>query len=281
MKTVVNFMPVNFRSKGQFELVENFSIRSFLSTRSDRFLYRVNTILIVFFLFSSIPTSAQSNSELGIEAYGKSDFHQAIQYFTLALEETPNSPEVLYNLGNTHFKNNELGKAIVFWKRSLQVNPGCEDAQQNLNLAYEQRKDKIDAAPAYSLKMWPSTVLSNSKPSLWGVLALITLFLTAILFLLSHFKRNRNFISLLVGGSLTIIFTALGIFNHNVLTPTNQAVIIQREIDVQTEPKISSTAFVLHEGTEVTILNELEGWLEISIPSGNTGWVSKTSVLIV
>jgi len=51
------------------------------------------------------------------------------------------------------------------------------------------------------------------------------------------------------------------------------------KVSVVSEPALDGTeVFILHEGTKVKINRILNGWLEISIPDGKTGWLEKRSL---
>jgi len=68
-------------------------------------------------------------------AYRLSDFNYATKQYTLALLKASSDAEKfksLYNLANSHYKNNEFIKAIETYKYLLIYNPESEEAQGNL-----------------------------------------------------------------------------------------------------------------------------------------------------
>jgi SH3-like domain-containing protein len=65
----------------------------------------------------------------------------------------------------------------------------------------------------------------------------------------------------------------------NYATTTTHAIILDSTVDILSAPSSgSSQLFVLHEGTKVKIKDQTEGWLEISLPNGNQGWIVIKSV---
>ncbi|WP_373075411.1 SH3 domain-containing protein, partial [Zeaxanthinibacter enoshimensis] len=62
----------------------------------------------------------------------------------------------------------------------------------------------------------------------------------------------------------------------------NPAIIFEEEVVVRAEPnQRSSEAFVLHEGTKVQALEELDGWQKIRLADGKTGWVQGNAMRLL
>ena len=56
-------------------------------------------------------------------------------------------------------------------------------------------------------------------------------------------------------------------------------IILSPTVSVVSEPSLSGTeVFIIHEGTKVKINRSLDGWMEISLADGKTGWL-KSDVL--
>jgi len=215
----------------------------------------------------------------GIEAYRANNFTSALEAFTA--EPDSLSYEWNYNIANTYYKNNALGSAILHWKKALRLNPGYIQAEENITIARTKLVDKIDPSPAYNFAIVPTNLLSNTQPYFWGILALIC-FTIALIILILKFASTQRYTKLgtpfLVVG---LVCGLIGVWNNAILSSSSQAIILEKEIDIQTQPSLSTTAFVLHEGTEVKIVNEEGLWYEIEIPSGNSGWIQKQSLGVI
>jgi uncharacterized protein YgiM (DUF1202 family) len=60
------------------------------------------------------------------------------------------------------------------------------------------------------------------------------------------------------------------------LKETNEGVVLAPSVYVKSSPdKESLDAFILHEGTKFTILDNLSNWTKIKIANGNIGWVEE------
>ncbi|MGB5667625.1 MAG: SH3 domain-containing protein, partial [Maribacter sp.] len=66
---------------------------------------------------------------------------------------------------------------------------------------------------------------------------------------------------------------------YNDFKAEQPAIIFANEVRIKSEPnERSEQIFVLHEGTKVNILEELNEWKKIKIVDGKTGWVTSESI---
>ena len=54
---------------------------------------------------------------------------------------------VLYNLANAHFKNNQLGSAILCYEKAQRLAPHDREISENLNFARTRIADKVERPP--------------------------------------------------------------------------------------------------------------------------------------
>ena len=60
------------------------------------------------------------------------------------------------------------------------------------------------------------------------------------------------------------------------LVGTPRAVVLKPSVDALAGPGMNNASlFTLHEGTTVEIEAEREGWLQVALPNGLTGWVAR------
>jgi len=75
---------------------------------------------------------------------------------------------------------------------------------------------------------------------------------------------------------------ALTLRNKNLVYDSGKAVIFSPVVNGKSSPDDSGTdLFVLHEGTKVTIEDEVGDWYEIRLSDGNKGWVPGNSLEII
>lgn len=217
-------------------------------------------------------------------AYSNGSYREAIALYETLLSEGVHSDKLYYNLGNSWFKQGRMGKAILNYNRALLLDPMDEDTQYNLAMANARIVDKIDAVPEFFLKGWLRDLGLLLSSNAWAVLGLVFLGLTfaaVILWLLSNTLTLRK-----VGfyGGLTTLILCLACtfyahFQRTRLLYSPEAVVMNLVAPVKSSPGSGSKdIFVLHEGTKVRMLEQLDGWTEIVLSDGNKGWITSNAI---
>ena len=100
-----------------------------------------NKILYIFisFLFS-VPNNVIDSYEFGLSSYKESNYKLAIHEFESIIGCDWYSEELLYNLGNSYYKNHDISNAIWAYEQTLEINPRNKDALFNLELAKSSTK---------------------------------------------------------------------------------------------------------------------------------------------
>lgn len=220
-------------------------------------------------------------------AYINGDFHEAAAAYELILDMGLSSVKLYYNLANACFKEEQLGKAILYYHRALRLAPGNDDIRHNLSVAEARAKDNIEAIPEFFLTTWMRDLRHTMSCTVWGVISLaalagmLTLFLV---YLLSQRMRWRKtgFYGTLAAGVIFVITAWCAAGERREMLDQSQAVVMHASIPVKSSPDKSSTdIFLLHEGTVVTITGELDSWVEITIADGKKGWVENRVIEVI
>ncbi|MCC8062367.1 MAG: SH3 domain-containing protein, partial [Rikenellaceae bacterium] len=118
----------------------------------------------------------------------------------------------------------------------------------------------------------------------WAVLGLVFLgitFAAVILWLLARTLALRKIG--FYGGIVSLVFcmtaTFYAHFQRGRLLYGGEAVVMNLVAPVKSSPGAGSKdIFVLHEGTKVRMLGQLDGWTEIVLSDGNKGWISTGAI---
>lgn len=220
-------------------------------------------------------------------AYINNDFHRAIKSYEQLLTQGLSSAKLYYNLGNAYFKDNQLGRAILCYRRALRLAPGNDDIRYNLSVAEARTKDTIEQIPEFFLSEWLRAVRHTMSCTAWSLLSLgmLTIALVSVLlFLLAQQLtwRKVGFYGALATGLLFVITTIFAAGERREMLDRTQAVVLSNSAAVKSSPdKSSADLFVLHEGTLVRITDQLDDWYEISIADGKKGWLDSRKIEII
>ncbi len=247
------------------------------------------TIILTALLLISVVVGATAQTsaecwEAGNKAYIEGNYDKAIEEYTAILDGGEYSMKLYYNLANAYFKKGANGKAILYYNKALRIAPSQEDIRHNLALAEAQTKDRITAIPEFFLNRWLRTVRNSMSCMACSVLSLVAfgvLLAFALLFLLASRLRWRKlgFYGALCAFVLFVVMTSFAVSSRNDMLSHNEAIVMGSAISVKSSPDRSATdLFVLHEGTKVKVLSEVDEWVEVVIADGKKGWTESKNI---
>jgi len=221
--------------------------------------------------------------EKGTDAYKAGDYESALAFFEEA-ESKSTGFAINYNLGNTHFKLNNIKESILYYERALKYEPANEDVIYNLRLANDLIVDRIENLPKSKLNRWWRDFRFGMGPDGWGFIAIMLAILASVLLLIYSFRfrpgvRRFGFYGGLIAVGLMICAITLAQSAKNFRVNNISGVIFTDKVDVKSEPRSESLdILVLHAGTKVDIIDREGDWYEIQIASGDRGWLKAETI---
>lgn len=218
------------------------------------------------------------------EAYIAGDFARAEELYERIVADDKQSLKLYFNLANACFKQNKLGKAILYYNRALQLSPADEDVRHNLAIAESMTKDRIDQVPEFFLKTWMRTVRNTLSCRSWTIVSLAMLAATLVLGLMFVLAqrlalRKGGFYGMLIGLLLFVVTTWFAASERRSMLDREAAVVMTSTASVKSSPDRSATdLFVLHEGTTLRIVGVLDEWSEVVIADGKKGWIESDKI---
>jgi tetratricopeptide (TPR) repeat protein len=239
-------------------------------------------IVLLLFIFS-ISVYAQSSIlfEQGKNAYAKGNYTEAIQAWSEVISKGEHSASLYFNLGNAHYKLNQIGPSVYYYEKALQLKPNDSEIQNNLAFAENARIDAIEPLPTTIFNKWYQTVSGLFTYEGWAWLSVVSSLLFTLLFLFYYFanyERNKRlfFIGSMMSLLLVLIAISFAFSTYSDFSNDQPAIIFAESSEIRNEPNMGSeTSFVLHEGTKVQILAEEENWVRVQLADGKDGWMPK------
>lgn len=267
------------------------SIDSGLKTGGKSLRKVVTVVTLLLSLGASMNIQAKDLDSLwtaGVQAYTDGKFSDASAAWTSIEESGQKSAKLYYNLGNAWFKQGNYPKAILNYERALRLDPSYSDARYNLEFTGNFVQDKIEPVPEFILKSVARKVCYVMSSNVWAVIFLVLLaaaLMMGLLFLLgsSVGKRRAGFycgIVLLLLSAGALSFSA---WQKSDSVKTDTAIVMSPVSSVKSSPSSGSSKdlFVIHEGTKVTILDEVGSWKNISLADGRQGWIPAADLEVI
>lgn len=267
------------------------SIDSGLKTGGKSLRKVVTVVTLLLSLGASMNIQAKDLDSLwtaGVQAYTDGKFSDASAAWTSIEESGQKSAKLYYNLGNAWFKQGNYPKAILNYERALRLDPSYSDARYNLEFTSNFVQDKIEPVPEFILKSVARKVCYVMGSNAWAVIFLVLLaaaLMMGLLFLLgaSVGKRRAGFYCGIVLLLLSAGALSFSIWQKSDSVKTDTAIVMSPVSSVKSSPSSGSSKdlFVIHEGTKVTILDEVGSWKNIALADGRQGWLTSNELEVI
>ncbi|MFB9055128.1 tetratricopeptide repeat protein [Mariniflexile ostreae] len=240
---------------------------------------------ILMILFCSV-LNAQNNADFdkGNSLYNDGKFAEAIDHYSAILKTGNHSAALYFNLGNAHYKLNNIASSIYYYEKALQLSPNDPDIQNNLAFSRNMTIDAIETVPEGGLKKILNKVTNTFAFDTWAIMAVVSVFCFVILFLMYYFaystlKKRLSFIGSFVFIGFMVSALLFAFHKFNLDQRDRPAIVFAKESRVKSEPNNrSEESFRLHEGTKVQIMEAVEDWKKIKLSDGKIGWIKNEDI---
>jgi tetratricopeptide (TPR) repeat protein len=246
-------------------------------------------LAIFFSLFTVLLCTAQSNKlfDEATAAYNSGEYEKAIGFYTDILDDGEHSAAVYYNLGNSYYKLNKIAESIYFYEKALLLSPNDEEVKTNLSYAQNMTIDAIDTMPETGLSKLYKSVTGKLTFDQWAYLAIALMIIFVLLYILFYYANSStlkrwSFIGSILALFICIIAIVFAFIQRSDFKDLQPAIIFAEESSIKSEPNASSQqVFVIHAGTKVNVLDQLDEWNKIKLVDGKTGWIQKNELKLL
>jgi tetratricopeptide (TPR) repeat protein len=209
--------------------------------------------------------------------YEQGKFAEAASAYEKMAQTRQASAAVYYNLGNAFFKAGQIGRAIAAYNAAEKITPRDPDLRANLQFARNQVQGPTHTQPAW--QRWLTKISLNE----WAVLAAALLWIWFLLLILLQWRPSlkpslRLYVAVLGIAVLVVCACVVIVWRGN--QPGEAGVVVTREAVVRQGPlDESQTAFTLHDGAEIQVLDRKDDWLQVTTDPRRIGWVHRDQVL--
>jgi tetratricopeptide (TPR) repeat protein len=238
----------------------------------------------------AVDTTSISNDQklvLAEQSYKAAKYEVATGLYESVLSSHGPDFTVYYNLGNAYFRQNDIAKAILNYERALRLKPSDRDVRYNLEVCQTKTVDKIEPLGVFLVTRWYRSLENTLNSNGWALTGQLLFFLFMAALFAYFFSRylwlkKTGFYVGLVSLILCILSLIYATNTYQDAVYPDIAIIMNPTVTVKGTPDQSGTdLFLLHEGTKVTVTNEIGSWNEIELQDGNVGWALASSMEII
>lgn len=214
----------------------------------------------------------------GNQAYTEGDLEVALARYQEARDLGADSASLHFNLGNTHARRGELGRAIASYLRAERRAPRDTDIHRNLAWVRQHTRDLElagDGLPPVIAQLDRLAHLLAVRE--WGWLLLLLSWAASGILAWSLSRGGfdpplrRTLIGLLVVLVITAAVTATRWYEEH---GRQEAVVVAAEVEVRSGPaETFPVVFRIHDGLTLVVRGERGGWSRVGLGGDWVGWV--------
>ena len=262
-----------------------------LAEQSDKLLNisGISALVLLMFMIPALALAQTTHQDLDAQfefandAYLEGDYDLALATYK-EISKSHKCFELEYNLGNTHYKLENIGEAILHYERAKLIDPLDDDLRANILLADLRSIDKIEPLPGVGLDRIMEVVFAGKMYGVWFLLSLLFWTIGFLLFASGFYWPNNGLKPLSNSGAsicivLSVVFSSLLYSTHKRMSEAECAIVMEDRVDVMSVPGDTGLKlFHLHEGARGCILSEESEWTEIRLENGNVGWLPSSLI---
>ena len=234
-------------------------------------------LLSVLFAFVS-NISAQTILERGDEAYGLRDYDTAIMLYEEAIATGNQTGAIYYNLGNAYYAAEDLGLAILNYRRAAIYLP--RDIELSVNIArIRAQRTTITTGETDMLNQLATVTNDTFTQFELSILVFVLwiVFFTMLIISILRKTQDSNY-QMILGVMGVILVAGLILLGSRVYVETQRpsAVVLEDSVSVLSGPgEDYLSIYLIHAAAEVRIMEKVDNWVRFALPDGRGGWVEE------
>jgi tetratricopeptide (TPR) repeat protein len=245
----------------------------------------ISILLVLLTATNAFATSGKKIFDKANNAYKNQNYEIAISNYEKLIKSGTHSADIYFNLGNAYFKTNQIGKAILNYERAKNLKPEEEDIQHNLAFAKSFLRDKIIVQNPGIIQKFKSQFLGALSALNWSITGIVMIWVALLLMALYLFASNFRRLFFFSGSFLfiaSLLFFFMGRQQAAVEIKCGYGIVTLAKAFVKSAPSNDAAdIFMLHEGTEVKILDRVDGFSKIRIADGQVGWADMDAIAAI
>lgn len=219
------------------------------------------------------PPLVQEPATRGLAAWERGALPEAIQAWTAALQEHPQSAPIHYNLGLAYYRSGELARAIAAWRTVMVLEPRNRWAQHNLAVARSELPQADD--PVVTTPVW----LRIATPTEYAWLALVLMAVASAGAVRVYRHRGRSGLWWWALGLVALALAVASLEGQRRLARGQGAVVLRPASLRALALPDSDPVGTLAQGAEVAVLRTTGPYLLVQDSRDRRGYLLRTAAV--
>jgi tetratricopeptide (TPR) repeat protein len=196
------------------------------------------------------------------------------------------NPKLYYNLANSYLLQDEIGRAILNYRRAQKLDKSDSNIQKNLAFARTRRVDKVEIKT--ERQVLQTLIFWHYDFSLLTKFVITCVSLTVFCVTLSAiiWFGRRGLLTFFAAASAIVLIcflSSLVIENYNDTTKFSGVIIAPEAVAYQGDGLNYPQSFKapLHAGTEFDLIEQRPGWFHIKLADDSEGWIPRSCAELI
>jgi tetratricopeptide (TPR) repeat protein len=213
--------------------------------------------------------------------YEEGKYSQAAAAYEKITQAGTVSPDLYFNLGNARLKAGQIGWAIRAYRKAEDLAPRDPDIRANLQIARSQAGTLSPALPGDRWTRWVARLTLNEwTAAAAAAVALFFIVLTARE-IWPSFRKSGSVSAAGLGFACLCLTACLGLAADQRLIEKSAVVIVPEAVARRGPLPESQSAFTVHDGAELLVLESDGDWLQVSDAAKHIGWLEQKEVAFI
>ncbi|MGN1363799.1 MAG: tetratricopeptide repeat protein, partial [Victivallis vadensis] len=215
-------------------------------------------------------------------AFDKGEFKQAVEDYRKQLNPQARSPALLYNIGSSYYRMNDLPRALYCFEQAHLLAPRDSETLENLNLVNRKL-----ALPEIGRTNSPGALLlwcrDRLRPDQYWAIAAAVFALMCIGLGLRHSFRPSTVLTYEAGAALVLVLAiTAAVSQANGPYNPDRGIVNGNSLELRTLPAAASGRIeaTVPGGSAATVVERRGDWLRVKV-NGRDGWAPAGRINII
>lgn len=238
--------------------------------------------LIIFSLFISSLTFAETEIEKAAELYKNGNYSQALNIYQSELAKNPKDPYLLFNAGNCFYKQGNYQMALVYFIRAFKILPRNKEIKYNMEFVAKQTGQNLFSQDVPQIFYNLYYFFSDAELKTLSMLFLFLFFLISSLLFWEKYRDKATEIMLISGILFLLFFSWMTLRKNSIFY--SPGIIMVDNTQVLSGPGNNFKVAATINSPKIVQVIDLEDkeYVEIGIlEEGIKGWVKKENIEVI
>jgi tetratricopeptide (TPR) repeat protein len=196
------------------------------------------------------------------------------------------NPKLYYNLANAYLLRNDVGRAILNYRRAEKLDRSDSNIRKNLAFARGRRVDKVELKTEerilQTLAFWHYDFSIRTKFAVACICLGVFCLTSAVIIWLGR-RASLTVLTVVSVILFACLFGSVVVESFNNATNLSGVIIAPEVVAYQGDGQNYPPSFKqpLHAGTEFDLIERRTGWFHIKLADGSDGWIPQTSAEVI